>query len=283
MRHLAREHTLFRLENAPYRSRTTDAAMQLILRNLSEAALIQNLSDPSTAPVALEAFSAMQTESEGVFEAVQSTISNDLCMSWALFDSLHRLPWYGGIRAFLTLPDRPQSSPCAYAFFILARNKIFIPPHTSGDPFDRCFRAMWRLISTAKTGNWRTPDDGIVTVMEMIETHLSRPHPDEFVVYFAALVLSQMGPIDLAMQNLQDYTGQNAHPVIRRVATLTLRHLESCLPSAMQQGQTVRTAQSKRGQRPSGIVMRMAAMPVSIGIILTGAVSGLFGRTQNHR
>ncbi len=271
-----REHALFRLENAPYRSRTTDAATELILQDPSESALIRGLHGSRTAPVALEALSAMQTESDDVFEAVRHAIGSDLGQSWALFDSLHRLPWYGGIRAFLSLPDPPQSSPCAYAFYILARNKIFIPPHLSGDPFDRCFHAMWRLVSAAKTGDWSHPDDGILTVLEMIETHLNRPEPDEFIVYFAALALGQIGSVDVVTKNLKNHKRGHSHPAVRRVAALALRHLRDALPPELQ-------GDSTDYQRPtSGILSRLAAVPATMALPVIGAVLGLFRNTARE-
>jgi len=283
MRCSGREHTLLRLQNAPYRSETTDAATELILQDLPETALLRGLSGPQTAPAVLEAFSAMQTESETVFEAVRSAIGSDLCKGWCLFDSLHRLPWYGGIRAFLSLPDPPQSSPSAYAFFILARNKIFIPPHTDGDPFNRCFHAMWRLVSAAKIGDWKDPDDGILTVFEMIETHLNRPDPDEFIVYFAALVLGRMGPVDRTIQDLRNHAGRSSHPTVRRVAALTLRQLEACLPRETQWHDAPQTTCPAHGRGASGILMRLAAVPLTVGIVLTSTVFGLIGHVGRRQ
>lgn len=272
-----REHALYRLENAPYRSRTTDAATELILQDPSESAVIRALHASRTAPVALEALSAMQTESDDVFEAVTHAIGSDLAKSWALFDSLHRLPWYGGIRAFLSLPDPPQSSPCAYAFYILARNKIFIPPHISGDPYDRCFHAMWRLVSAAKAGDWRHPDDGILTVLEMIETHLNRPEPDEFIVYFAALVLGRMASVDMVTNNLRNHKRRRSHPAVRHVATLTLRHLRATLPAELQCVAQANDADCRR--KSSSILARLAAVPATMGWPLVSAVLGLFRNT----
>lgn len=275
-----REHALRRLENAPYRSRTTDAATELILRGPSEAALIRDLCAARNAPAVLEALSAVQTESDDVFEAVRHAIGSDLCKSWALFDSLHRLPWYGGIRAFLSLPDPPQSSPCAYAFYILARNKIFIPPHISGDPFERCFHAMWRLVSTAKTGDWRHPDDGILTILDMIETHLNRPEPDEFIVYFAALVLGQIGSVDVVTQNLRNHKRRRSHPAVRRVAALALRHLRTALPSELQGAARQDDA---RYQHPTaGFLSRLAAVPATMALPVIGAVLSLFRNTARQ-
>jgi len=238
--------------------------------------VIRALHASRTAPVALEALSAMQTESDDVFEAVRHAIGSDLAKSWALFDSLHRLPWYGGIRAFLSLPDPPQSSPCAYAFYILARNKIFIPPHISGDPYDRCFHAMWRLASAAKTGDWRCPDDGVLTVLEMIETHLNRPEPDEFIVYFAALVLGQIDSVDVVTQNLRNHERRRSHPAVRRVAALALRHLRDALPPELQ-------GDSADYERPtSGILSRLAAVPAMMALPVISAVLGLFRNTARE-
>lgn len=278
-----REHALSRLANAPYRSRTTDIATELILQNPSETALIQGLFSSRTATGTLEAFSAIQSESDAIFDAVQSAISRDPCKSWALLESLHRLPWYGGIRAFLSLPDPPQSSPSAYAFFILARNKIFIAPHIDGDPFNRCFHAMWRLVSAAKTGDWQDPDDGIITVIEMIETHLNRPAPDEFIVYFAALVLGRMGPVDLAIQDLRNHAVRSGHPTVRRVAALALRHLRVCLPRETQWHDAPQTTCPAHGRSASGILMRLAAVPLTVGIVLTSTMSFLFGHASRRQ
>lgn len=278
-----REHALSRLANAPYRSRTTDVATELILQNPSETALIQGLFSSQTATGTLEAFSAIQSESDAIFDAVQSAINRDPCKSWALLESLHRLPWYGGIRAFLSLPDPPQSSPSAYAFYILARNKIFIPPHIDGDPFDRCFHAMWRLVSAAKTGDWQDPDDGILTVIEMIETHLNHPNPDEFIVYFAALVLGRMGPVELAIQDIRNHAVRRGHPTVRRVAALTLCHLEVCLPHETQWHDEPTTTCLAHGHSASGILMRLATVPLTVGIILTSTMSFLFGYASRRQ
>ncbi len=275
-----REHALYRLENAPYRSRTTDAATELILQDPSESAVIRALHASRTAPVALEALSAMQTESDDVFEAVTQAIGSDLAKSWALFDSLHRLPWYGGIRAFLSLPDPPQSSPCAYAFYILARNKIFIPPHISGDPYDRCFHAMWRLVSAAKAGDWRHPDDGILTVLEMIETHLSHPEPDEFIVYFAALVLGQIDSVDVVTKNLRYHKKRRSLPAARRVAALALCHLRDALPPELQGA--ARQDHADYEHATSGILSRLAAVPATMALPVISAVLGLFRNTARE-
>jgi hypothetical protein len=268
-----REHALCRLRNAPYPSDTTGAAIKWILEeDPTEAALIEGLFTPHTAPMALETFSALQSESEDIFEAVQGAIGSDLCKSWALFESLHRLPWYGGIRAFLSLPDPPQSSPCAYAFFILARNKIFIPPYISGDPYNRCFHAMWRLASMARDGNWRDADEGIITVIEMLETHLDRPEPDEFIVYFTALVLGRMAPAQTMLRNLRRHASRSPHPAIQRVAHLTLRHLQTTLGLVRKWQAESRTHDDDHESptRPS----RRFPVPATIAVLVASVVLG---------
>lgn len=278
-----REHALRRLENAPYRSCTTEAAIRLIRQDPSEAALIEGLCASQTAPVVLEAFSALQSESDDVFQAVQEAIASDLCKTYALFESLHRLPWYGGIRAFLSLPDPPQSSPCAYAFYILARNKIFIPPYVSGDPYNRCFHAMWRLASMARTGNWQDADGDVITVIEMLDTHLNRPAPDEFIVYFTALALGQMAPAQTMVRNLTRHTGTNRHPAIHRVAARTLEHLQTTFGieqrwAAASQSQDLEPEleMASRSGRPSTV-------PATIGMLLAGVVLATIKRVTLAR
>lgn len=278
-----REHALLRLRNAPYRSRTTDAATELMSQNPSQIALIRGLSASRTAPVALEAFSALQSESEEIFHAVQGAIGRDPCKSWALFESLHRLPWYGGIRAFLSLPDPPQSSPCAYAFYILARNKIFIPPYVSGDPYDRCFRAMWRLIDLAKTGRWQDADQDVITVIEMLETHVNRPDPDEFVLYFTALVLGQMAPAEVTVQNLRRHDQGDSHPVVRRVAAQARSHLEAAPPFEPPYHETSQSQDLRRQRESYRILARLATFPSAMALGLANPMLTLLRHTHAAR
>ncbi len=278
-----RKHALLRLKSAPYRSRTTDDATELMLKNPSESALIQNLSASQTAPVALEAFSAMRSESEEIFQAVQGAIGRDPCKSWALLESLHRLPWYGGIRAFLSLPDPPQSSPCAYAFYILARNKIFIPPYVSGDPYNRCFRAMWRLIDLAKAGRWQDADQDVITVIEMLETHVNCSEPDEFVLYFTALVLGQMAPATTAVQNLRRHDGSDSHPAIKRVAAQAQSHLEATQPFKPPCPETYRSQNLHRQRESCGILARLVTFPTTMALGLANPVLTLLRHTQTAR
>ena len=128
------KNALQRLKHAPYPSNSTDMAINLLEQTPSEKALIQMLKLPKFAPGALEAFCAFQSTSEEVFAAICHAIQGSPRMSWCLIDSLNRLPWYDGMRAFLTLPGLPTRCPCAYPFYILARNKIF-PATMSGSTY----------------------------------------------------------------------------------------------------------------------------------------------------
>ena len=155
-----------RLENAPWPSPTTQAALTLLRQRPSDAALIERLACTRAAPTALEVLSAAETDSEPVFEAVQGAIRRSAGLSWSLVESLNRLPWYNGIRAFLSLPDPPLSSPSAYCFYMLARNKIFFPTDMRGELYDYYFHGLWRMLSVAKSGNWRGLHDSVVAVLE---------------------------------------------------------------------------------------------------------------------
>lgn len=269
-----REHALFRLKNAPYSSRTTKAAIEWVSQDASEADLIEGLASRRRAPVSLEAFSALQSESQEIFEAVQGSIGRDLCKTYALCESLHRLPWYGGLRAFLSLPDPPQWSPCTYAFFILARNKIFFPPYDSGDPYEHCFHAMWRLAAMARTGNWHDADEWVLTVIWMLEMHLSRPEPDEFIVYFTALILGQMAPAPDMLENLRRHARQDTHPHVQRVARRTLGHLQTTFDLEQKwQAASQLAGLDKEFQMPAQPVRRFA-VPATIGMLLASVAFG---------
>ncbi len=269
-----REHALFRLRNAPYRSRTTEAAIAWISQDPSEADLIAGLACRRRAPAALEAFSALQSEAPDIFEAVQRTIGGDLCKTYALFESLHRLPWYGGLRAFLSLPAPPQSSPCTYAFFILARNKIFFPPYDAGDPYEHCFHAMWRLAAMARAGNWQDSDEWVLTVIWMLETHLNRAEPDEFIVYFTALILGQMAPAQDMLENLRRHAGQETHPHVQRVAGRTLGHLQTTFDLEQKWQATSQSAGLEEPFETPAEPVRRFAVPATIGMLLASVAFG---------
>ena len=135
----------------PYRSRTTDVATELILQNPSETALIQGLpSRTATNPGGVRRQQSESTPSRRRPERNQPGPMQELGPARESAPSaLVRYP------AFLSLPNRLSRRPCAYAFFILARNKI-IPPHIDGDPFNCRFHAT-AFVSAAKTGDWQDP------------------------------------------------------------------------------------------------------------------------------
>jgi len=164
-----------RLERAPWRSSTTEAALSLLQQGPSDAALLQHLASPHAAPAALELLSASQTDSETVFAVVRDSIRGNACLNWSLVESLNRLPWYNGIRAFLSLPEPPLSSPSAYCFYMLARNKVFLPTDVCGELYDYYFHGLWRMLSVAKSEDWRDLHPSIPAVVKLLRAHLAKP------------------------------------------------------------------------------------------------------------
>lgn len=217
----------FRLENVCLPSPTTQAALWVARRNPSEAALIGDLTSRRRAPIALTVLSAMESESETVFEAVTESIRRDPYISWALVESLNEFPWYNGLRAFLSLPDDPCSSPVAYPFYILARNKVFITPDASVRRYDYHVKALWHTLIVARDGNWRRPEPPVITMVELLRGLLNKPHPDPFVVYFASLLFGRMAPLSASAAVLKARCGKDCCPSVRAAASLTLLHLDS--------------------------------------------------------
>lgn len=219
------ERARSRLQNAQWRSQTTEVALHLIEREPSDTSLIDTLDLPEEAPGALEAFSALDTSSEVVYEAVRDRISQRPLMSWCLVESLNRLPWYNGMRAFLSLPDTPTSSPCAYPFYILVRNKIFIPSNMGGEIYHYYVNGLWRSLPLARSGDWQRPHHSVLAILEMIERHFENGCPDTFVLYFACLLLGRIGSFDTGIQSLQELAEGGGCPTARKLATMTLEHL----------------------------------------------------------
>jgi len=215
-----------RLNNAPFRSRTTDAAAHLMKRSPSEDDLIAALEDPGQGPVALEALCALRPCSEQVYEAVLRAIEHDLSLSWSLIESLNRLPWYDGMRAFLSLPHRPAKYPPAYAFYILARNKVFFPTDMSGYTFDYHFNGLWALLPTARSGNWRQAHPSAFAIVELLYDHLRGLEPDRFVVYFSALMLGGIRPLRSCLRSLRTRSGECCCSRVREAAALALAFLD---------------------------------------------------------
>lgn len=217
----------FRLENVCMPSPTTQAALGMVRRIPSEATLIGDLACRSRAPVALTVLSAMESDSEAVFEAVARSIRWDPYISWALVESLNEFPWYNGLRAFLSLPDDPCSSPVAYPFYILARNKVFITPDASVRRYDYHVKALWHTLTVARDGNWGRIETPVVTMAELLHGLLNKPHPDMFVVYFASLLFGRIAPLSANRKTLKTRCGKACCPSVRAVATLTLRHMDT--------------------------------------------------------
>jgi hypothetical protein len=227
MRPLDLHLAAFRLQNVSMPSATTEAALRITRRNPSEAALIGHLASRRSAPAALTLLSALRSDSEVVFEAVADSIRRDPCLSWALVESLNELPWYNGLRAFLSLPDNPLSSPSAYPFYILVRNKVFVTPDASVSRYDYHVKALWHTLAVAKDANWQRPEAPAVTMAELLCDLLEKPHPDPFVVYFASLLFGQVAPVSTSIQTLRARLGKDCCPPVRAAAALTLRHMDS--------------------------------------------------------
>ncbi len=218
---------VFRLEHVRLPSATTRAALALAHQNPTESALIGDLACRESAPVALTVLSALQSDSERVFDAVGDSIGRDPCLSWALVESLNELPWYNGLRAFLSLPDDPLSSPCAYPFYILVRNKIFISRDASDRRYDYYVKGLWKMLVVAKDAQWCDPEDGVVHVVELIRTLLDKPQSDPFVVYFASLLLGRVAPLSVCIEALRTHLRKDSCPPVRAAAALTLSRLDS--------------------------------------------------------
>jgi len=219
------ERARTRLRNAPWRSRTTDIALNLIEQGPSDASLIETLNSSEHAPAALEIFSALDTPSEPVFQAVRTLIGRQPLMSWCLVESLNRLAWYNGMRAFLSLPEKPTSSPCAYPFYMLVRNKVFIPSNLAGEIYHYYVNGLWRALPVARAGAWRHPHHSVLAILEMIERHFENGGPDTFVLYFTCLLLGQIGPFETSVQYLQGLIHGDCCPTVHRLASATLEHL----------------------------------------------------------
>lgn len=217
---------VFRLERVGLPSATTRAALSLARQRPSEPALIEALAWRESAPVVLTLFSAMESDSEKVFEAVEDGIGRDPCLSWALVESLNQLPWYNGLRAFLNLPGDPLSSPCAYPFYILARNKIFVSRESSVLRYDHYVKGLWRALVAARAAQWREPEEGVVHVLELLRSLLEKADPDLFVVYFACLLLGQMAPPTNCAEALRGHLTKERCPPVRAAATLALLHMD---------------------------------------------------------
>jgi hypothetical protein len=217
----------WRLENAPWPSSTTAAALSLVRQRPSDAVLMARLASRDEAPEALEVFSAARSPSERVFRAVRDSIHRNACLSWCLVESLNRLPWYNGLRAFMSLPEQPLSSPSVYCFYMLARNKVFFPTDVCGRLYDYYFHGLWRMLSVAKSGNWHDLHHSVLAVVKLLRTHLENPEPDPFVLYFATLLLGRIGSLASSIHALRNRVAGEYDPLVRITAALALLHLDA--------------------------------------------------------
>jgi hypothetical protein len=215
-----------RLKSAHWKSRTTEEALTLIQQSPSEEALTAALGDPRHAPAALEALCASRSPSERVYEAVVHAIDGNPCLCWSLIESLNRLPWHSGMRAFLSLPDSPTASPCAYPFYILARNKVFHPTDMSGFMYDYHVNGLWAMLPTARSGDWHHAHPSAFAIVELLHNHLYRSKPDRFVVYFSALMLGGIGPLRSSIRGLKRRLQEPCASRVRNTAALTLAYLD---------------------------------------------------------
>ncbi|MBN2129608.1 MAG: hypothetical protein JW741_08930 [Sedimentisphaerales bacterium] len=227
MRSFCSRQAALRLERAPWRSSTTEEALSLLQQGPSDARLLRHLRSPQAAPAALELLSASQTDSEVVFDVVRESIRGNLPLSWSLVESLNRLPWYNGIRAFLSLPEPPLSSPSVYCFYMLARNKVFIPTDVCGELYDHYFHGLWRMLSVAKSENWCDLHPSVLAVVNLLRTHLEKPDPDRFVVYFTALLLGRIDCVSSTVPALRRRVTGPCDAPVQIVAALTLLHLDA--------------------------------------------------------
>ena len=225
-------HAVQRLRHAPWPSGVTARALRRLAESPSKAGLIDGLSGTETAPVSLEIFCASETDCEQVFEAVRRAIRCDPALCWALVESLNRLPWYEGIRAFLSLDDPPESSPCAYPFYILARNKLFVPSDMPPEVYAYHYRGLWRLLPVAKSESWQSPRRSVLAIVEMMNRQLTTACPDPFVVYLAGLLLGQIGPRESGLDALEYRVCSDANPVVKGVARLAMKHIVSRWPGS---------------------------------------------------
>lgn len=216
---------LQRLQAAPWRSAHTDRAVQLLQEVDSETKLRQALVLPKEVPTVLDAFCALQSNCHHTYRAVMQTLSSNPRACWCLVDSLNRLPWYAGMRAFLNLPDPPQTSDCALPFYILARNKVFVPTDMSGPTYAYHVKGLWALLETSRNQQWQHLHPGGLAVVQQMHLHLQQADTDPFVTYFAALLLGNTNSLRLSKQALRLRTQQPCHTLIRQTAALTLANL----------------------------------------------------------
>ena len=220
-------HAVQRLRHAPWQSIVTQQALQWLSQSTSKKCLLEAMDCPQSAPVVMEIFCALESECEQIYQTVRRAIESNAALCWALVESLNRLPWYDGIRAFLSLEAPPESSPCVYPFYVLARNKLFIPYDMPHEQYAYCYHGLWRLLPLAKSENWQSPHPSVLAVVEMMDKHLQMAEPDPFVVYLSALLLGRIGPLSLNLDILHHRSRGDADETVKSVAHMVIRRIRS--------------------------------------------------------
>jgi len=220
-------HAVQRLRHAPWQSSVTSEAIERLAESPSKNRLIEALACSKSAPVALEILCALENRCEQVFQAVRRAIERHAALCWALVESLNRLPWYGGIRAFLSLEEPPESSPCVYPFYILARNKLFIPSDMPHERYAYCYHGLWRLLPVARSEDWQSPHHSILAVVELMDRHLRMAQPDPFVVYLSALLVGRISPLRSNLNILHHRTRDGADSAVKAVAHMVVQHVRA--------------------------------------------------------
>lgn len=224
-----RDQAIHRLRSAPWPSSYTTRAIELVQQNLTIADFIRMIKYNDEAPPAIDALCAIRQDSECVFSALRQVIVGNPRLSWILIESLNRLPFYSAMRAFLSLADPPRLDPSIYPFYILARNKTFIPTSITGQAYEYAVHGFWSLINCARNRKWLSINPNGLVVVDFIRDHLSRQNPDCFVGYLCVLLLGGIAPLESSTANLKAKQHKSYHTLIQEAATLGVTWINTTL------------------------------------------------------
>ncbi len=213
-----------RLKTAPWPASCTHKAIALLEQNPSEDDLMHTFDQPSSAPIALEALCALRLESNLLYSSVCQSIACHPRLSWCLVDSLNRLAWYDGMRAYFQSTTTLHGC-CSLPFYILARNKIFTPADMCGEVYAYHVKGFQALVTTARTRQWQQMQPDELAVINMMYTHLDQSRPDVFVVYFSTLLLGSFAPLNTSILRLKTLIQEQPHPALTGITTLALKHV----------------------------------------------------------
>lgn len=200
-------------------------ARELLLRGLSPNALCGLLRLPSHRLPAIFALCALQPYSRATYRTLRDVLATDLVLVWGFVEGLNVLPWLTCMRVFLSLSDRPATSPHVYPFFILVRNKIFYPTDMAGPVYAYHVQGLWDLVEISKQERWQRITPAALAVVHQIHDRLSMPTPDPFTVKLATLLLGGITGQRIACQNLRARKRQPCHSLLCSTAGLTLKHI----------------------------------------------------------